>query len=113
MTITTISSGTTTVSTLVLPPDGFLVEGSGTLEIVNGGTIVGPVTISSGGNTNVRSGGLLYAPVVSSAGTETIFFGGSAGSGAVSGGGILNVSSGGTDISTTLLADSSGFGQEN
>ena len=29
MPITTISSGTTTVSTLVLPPDGYLVEGSG------------------------------------------------------------------------------------
>jgi hypothetical protein len=46
-----ISSGTTTVSSST--SSSYLVEDTGTLDIVNGGTVSGLVTVESGGVVNV------------------------------------------------------------
>ena len=49
MTTITVSSGTTIVSTRIPKTIGYLVEGSGTLDVVHGGTVSGLITISNGG----------------------------------------------------------------
>ena len=53
----TISSGTTTVSTAIPTTTAYIVEGSGTLDVVNGGTVSGLITVSGGGIVYVSSGG--------------------------------------------------------
>ena len=45
----TISSETTTVNSPISGDTSYIVEGSGTLDVVNDGTVSGLITISSGG----------------------------------------------------------------
>ena len=54
MSTITISSGATKVSSPISNTTGYLVEGSGTLEIVAGGIVSGLITISSGGQVDVE-----------------------------------------------------------
>src|SRR5580692_6370799 len=86
----TISSGTTSVSTAIPNTTAYLVESSGTLDIVSGGIVSGLITISSGGHVIVASGGEAFDTVVS-------------------GGGILTVASGGTVTSAGTPVNSGGI----
>ena len=93
-----ISSGTTSVSTS--DPTLYIVEGSGTLDVVNGGTVTS-ATISAGGVISVTSGGATSDTTVSSGGVEVLTSGGFDISATVQNGGTTIVSGDGTlDISS-------------
>jgi len=76
MTTLTISSGTTSVSSAISNTTGYLVEGSGTLDIVGGGIVSGLITISGGGQVDVASGGDALNIVVSDGGSLIVASGG-------------------------------------
>jgi autotransporter passenger strand-loop-strand repeat protein len=73
----TISSGTTIVSTPIPNTTAYMVEGTGTLDVDNGGTVSGLITVSSGGHLAVSSGGKALDVLVSSGGDVTVASGGS------------------------------------
>ena len=70
MTTIIVSSGTTDVSTPT--SSAYIVEHSGTLDIINGGTVSGLVTVSSGGLVNVSSGGTDFSANISKGGTVDV-----------------------------------------
>ena len=102
-TTSTISSGTTTISTPVAGDTSYIVEVSGTLDIVNGGIVSELVTISAGGTVNVSSGGEVLSTTISNGGLEFVSSGGTDSGAAVSGGGKVQVFSGGTTISDSII----------
>jgi autotransporter passenger strand-loop-strand repeat protein len=81
----TISSGTTTVSNST--GSSYIVEGSGTLDVVSGGIVSGLITISSGGTVNNSSSGGVLSTTISHGGIENVSSGGTAGNTTVSSGG--------------------------
>ena len=132
MTQIIVSSGTTFVSTTIPVNSTYIVEGSGTLDIVNGGTVSGLITVSSGGIAILESGGSVVHgnTTVSSGGTFEFVglnasgFGVSATSGAtvelgpgayrntpytLSGGVTGIVLSGGADFGLTVLSGATGI----
>ena len=66
---TIVSSGTTTVN--FSTSSGYLVESSGTLNIVNGGLVSGNTTVIASGIINVSSGGIVALAAVSSGGRNS------------------------------------------
>jgi len=60
MTTITIAGGTTIVSTHIPLTVAYLVEGTGTLDIVGGGVVSGVITIS---RSRFRRHGELYHPI--------------------------------------------------
>jgi autotransporter passenger strand-loop-strand repeat protein len=103
MSIIRISSGTVTVGIHIPINTDYIVADTGTLDVVNGGTVSGLITISSGGAVNVRSGGMVRDTTVSSGGDETVSSGGDILNTRVSDGGAQYVSSGGTVSGTTVM----------
>jgi len=103
MSMIRISSGTVTVGIHIPINTDYIVVDSGTLDVVNGGTVSGLITISSGGAVNVRSGGMVRDTTVSSGGDETVSSGGEILNTRVSDGGAQYVSSGGTASGTTVM----------
>lgn len=97
-----VSGGTTNVSTQVPATTGYLVERSGTLDVVNGGTISGKVTIGSGGVVNVDTGGETLQTNISRGGSDLVS-GGTAVGTVVSWGGSGVVEAGGLASNTTVL----------
>ena len=91
MPTTTITSGTTVVSTTLPVSSGFIVKGSGTLDIVNGGTVSGLISVKSGGEVVVSSGGTELKTIIGSGGTVNLLSGGSFSFAGVESGGKLNV----------------------
>jgi autotransporter passenger strand-loop-strand repeat protein len=81
-TIVVSASTTSTVSTHVPSGTSYLVSAGGTLDVVNGGIISGPVTISVGGIENVSSGGRVLNTSIGGTdfgtGLQFIFSGGTA-----------------------------------
>ena len=71
MTTIIVNSGTTSVSTAIPTTSNYLVEGSGTLDILNGGVVAGTI-ISAGGSENVFPGGIDSSATVSSGGVEIV-----------------------------------------
>src|SRR6266446_7878641 len=100
MTTITISSGTTIVSTSVPPTTNYVVESGGILEIANGGTVSGLVTINSAGSGTVDAGGTLLSVTVSSSGRLTDLLSGTVSGATVSNGGFAQIS--GTAVGTTV-----------
>jgi hypothetical protein len=74
----TISSGTTTVNSPISGDTSYIVEGSGTLDVVNDGTVSGLITISSGGisgaTVNVSSGGTTLDTMIDVNGFQYVFW---------------------------------------
>jgi len=118
----TISSGTTSVTSAVATTTGYLVEGSGTLDVSGGGIVSGLITIMNAGIVNVASGGEVLDTTVDFGGTLNIRSGGTAigtvtnqGAEEVSAGGTIsgtvvsfggdNISSGGVAVSTTIVGN--------
>jgi hypothetical protein len=71
-----VSSGTTTVSTVIGLSTNCIVEGSGTLDVGFGGAVFGGITINGGRNVSVTSGGEVLGTVISGGGTEFVGTGG-------------------------------------
>src|ERR1700683_2853096 len=75
MTTITISSGTTTVSTTIPLTTHHVVEGSGTLDVANGGTVSGLITVDGAfASVNVSALGFVADTVISS-GSENVYGG--------------------------------------
>ena len=96
----TISSGTTTVSGPI--PNAYVVEDSGTLDIVSGGVVSGVITISGGGQVVVSSGGEAFDAVLFSGGTLTVASGGTASGVSVGSGGGVEVFNGGSLVGSDV-----------
>ena len=75
MTTITISTGTTVVSTPIPTTTNYIVEGSGLLQIANGGTVSGLITLNNAGNLGITSGGVARNTTVNSGGIDHIFSG--------------------------------------
>src|SRR5580700_6688154 len=78
-----VSSGTTSVSTIDAS-NTYFVEGSGTLDILDGGLISSLVTVGQGGVALIASGGTTLSMTISSGGEQDVY--GSAMDTTVSGG---------------------------
>ena len=75
MTTIIVSSGvTSSVSTPTPNTTAYLVEGTGVLDVLSGGTVSGPITVKAGGQVTVSSGGKVLSTVISSGGTEARFW---------------------------------------
>jgi collagen type VII alpha len=100
----TVSSGTTTINGFTFGQN-YIVEGSGTLNVVNGGDLFnGTLTISSGGIVNVSSGGeILETNTISSGGVEHVSSGGTVSNTTVSSGGLLELFGGAVVNGTTTI----------
>src|ERR1700730_4441282 len=77
----TIATGTAIISTPIPNTTAYVVEGAGTLDVNNGGTVSGLITVSNGGHLAVSSGGEALDVVVSSGGDVTVASGGTVTSG--------------------------------
>ena len=99
MTTIIVSSGTTVVSTPTTSE--YIVEGSGTLDILNGGTVSGLITVSSGGSVNVSSGGEALSATISKGGTVEVLSSGTVDQ--------FEVASGGKLVVFGLATTTSGF----
>ena len=74
MTTIIVSSGVTSnVSTPTPNTTAYLVEGTGVLDVLSGGTVSGPITVKAGGQVTVSSGGKVLSTVISSGGAEADF----------------------------------------
>jgi autotransporter passenger strand-loop-strand repeat protein len=73
MTTIIVSSGSTLVSTPIPNTTAYLVEGTGALDVLSGGTVSGPITVKAGGLVTVSSGGKVLSTVISSGGAEADF----------------------------------------
>jgi fibronectin-binding autotransporter adhesin len=106
MTTITISSGVTSnVSTPIPNTTAYLVEGTGVLDVLSGGTVSGPITVKAGGLVTVSSGGKVLSTVISSHGSQTVEAGGFASNTFVDAGGEQDVfgSASGTTVETSGL----------
>ena len=100
-------SGTTTVSTAKPGTTSYTVVSSGTLDIVNGGVVSGPIITTSFTTTvNVSSGGVIAGPMVMSGGTLNVDSGGVVSgllsAGADFDGADVNVSAGGSTLQAVV-----------
>lgn len=117
-----VSSGTTSVTT-VDASNTFLVEDSGTLEILDGGVVSGLITVVPAGALQVDAGGTALSATISGVGLEIVLSGGVDSGAQISGGeldvyglasgarifgGLQIVEAGGTAISAAVTADSGG-----
>jgi len=98
----TISSGTTSVSSPIPNTTAYVVEDSGTLDILSGGVVSGVITISSGGQVVVSSGGEAFDAVVFGGGTLTVASGGTASGVTVGSGGVVEVFNGGSLVGSDV-----------
>src|ERR1700733_1443992 len=100
----TIATGTTIVSTPIPNTTAYVVEGTGTLDVDNGGTVSGLITVSKGGQLAVSSGGKALDVLVSSGGDVTVASGGTVTSGgnAITGsGGAATITNSGSILGAT------------
>src|ERR1700722_4956964 len=103
MTTITISSGVTSnVSTPIPNTTAYLVEGTGALDVLSGGTVSGAITVKGGGQVTVSSGGKVLSTVISSGGAEVDF--GTASNTTIGGHGSQTVEAGGFASNTFVDA---------
>jgi len=77
MVTSTVSAGTAFVSTHISAGTSYVVKGSGTLDVVNGGVVSGPITVSGFPATvNVSSGGIVSGPLTISDTRVQVYSGG-------------------------------------
>ncbi len=72
MTTITISSGTSSVSTVVPNTTNYVVEGTGTLDVLNGGAVTGTI-LDAGGQLFVSGGGTASGTTINAAGYVYIY----------------------------------------
>src|SRR6478736_6417073 len=110
MVTSTVSAGTAFVSTHIAAGTSYVVKGSGTLDVVNGGVVSGPITVRGFPATvNVSSGGIVSGPLTISDTRVQVYSGGTTeqttivdfgglfvSGGVVNSGGKQNIGSGGT-----------------
>jgi autotransporter passenger strand-loop-strand repeat protein len=102
MVTSTVSAGTAFVSTHISAGTSYVVKGSGTLDVVNGGVVSGPITVSGFPATvNVSSGGIVSGPLTISDTRVQVYSGGTTEQTTIVDFGSLFVS-GGVAISTTV-----------
>ena len=117
---TVVSTGTTTVAAATVTSMGYIVLGSGTLDIVAGGNVSAQIVIGTGGVVNVEPGatalntliaggvqfdyGNASGTTVNAGGAQHVYFGGSATGTTVAAGGYQDVWNG-TVTDTTLRGD--------
>ena len=102
-----VSSGTTDVSTSTT--SAYIVEGSGKLDILNGGAVSGLISVSSGGSVNVSSGGEALSATISKGGTVEVLSSGTVDQFEVASGGKLVVFGLANTISGFSEVDSGGL----
>ncbi|MGX1321669.1 autotransporter passenger strand-loop-strand repeat protein [Bradyrhizobium sp. USDA 377] len=99
---TLVSTGTTAVDASTTTSMGFVVRGSGTLDVLAGSNVSGQITVGNGGQLTVESGATVQHANIGNGGVQLDY--GSAVNTTVQAGGTQRVYFGGTATGTTVAA---------